>query len=263
MYHSVSHHADQRYRSFNISPDQFVEQMQYVAAQGYTPITVTQFAGALTGSGLALPHRPVVLTFDDGFADFYDNALPVLREYGFTATLYIPTAYVGGTSRWLKREGEAARPMLSWDQITEIQAYGIECGAHSHTHLELDVLPESAAHDEIVHSKNILDQHLARPVSSFAYPYGYYTTRMRQMVRVAGYTSACAVRYRTSSTADDPYTLARLMVTPQTGLDGFAQMLSGRFSPVTSALLHVRYRIWQVVRRSRSRRAAVQGIAVV
>src|SRR5260221_2722996 len=86
----------------------------------------------------ALPERPVVLTFDDGFADFYTNALPVLQQCGSTATLYIATGFIGSTSRWLAREGEATRPMLTWDQVREIDACGIECGGQRYLPSQLD-----------------------------------------------------------------------------------------------------------------------------
>jgi peptidoglycan/xylan/chitin deacetylase (PgdA/CDA1 family) len=102
--------------------------MAYLHRHAYTSMTVTQFV-ALAKRETEFPKRPVVLTFDDGFADFYLAALPVLGRCGFPATLYVATAFVNETSRWLDREGEAGRPMLNWQQLREISARGIECGA--------------------------------------------------------------------------------------------------------------------------------------
>src|SRR6266496_2657570 len=87
MYHSISDHASPKFKQFTVSPKLFAEHMAYLHQHRYIPITVTQFVNALSNS--TLPERPVVLTFDDGFADFYTEALPVLKHYGFAATLYV------------------------------------------------------------------------------------------------------------------------------------------------------------------------------
>jgi peptidoglycan/xylan/chitin deacetylase (PgdA/CDA1 family) len=232
----------------------FTDQMAYLHQQSYTPITVTQFVHAQSQESSVLPERPVVLTFDDGFADFFTEALPVLQKYGFSATLYVTTAFINGTSRWLQHEGETNRPMLTWKQLTEISACGIECAAHSHNHPQLDTLSRSKAHDEIVRSKKVLEDHLGEKVSSFAYPFGYHTATLRWLVRMAGYTSACAVKHKMSSEATNPFALARLIVRPDTTLGAFAALLTGCSSSATTALytMYARARtpVWQLVRRS-------------
>ena len=192
MYHSISETGNARFRQFAVSPALFAEQMVYLHQHGYTPVTVTQFITARSQERAAFPVRPVILTFDDGFADFYSNALPVLRQYGFVATLYISTAFINGTSRWLRHEQETTRPILTWKQLTEIRSADIECGAHSHSHPQLDTLLSAAAREEIRQSKRLLEDYLGCEVCSFAYPFGYYTSGIRQIVREAGYTSACA-----------------------------------------------------------------------
>lgn len=182
MYHSISHTTNRKFKQFTVAPSLFAEQMAYLHQHGYTPITVTQLVNALFQEGSVLPEQPIVLTFDDGFADFYTEALPVLKQYGFVATLYVVTGFVNSTSYWLQREGEATRLMLTWDQLAEISASGVECGAHSHHHPRLDVLSYSTAQDEIVQSKNLLEHHLSQEASSFAYPYGSYTATLRQQI---------------------------------------------------------------------------------
>jgi peptidoglycan/xylan/chitin deacetylase (PgdA/CDA1 family) len=254
MYHSISNEATRRFRQFTVPPALFAEHMHYLYRQAYTPIPVTRLVEALFAGECAraeLPERPVVITFDDGFADFFSKALPILTGYGFTATLYIATAYVNGTSRWLQREGEAARPMVSWEQVAEISAQGIEIGAHSHHHFQLDTLPHAAAREEIGQSKRILEEHLEVEVRGFAYPFGYSSPRVRQLVRDAGFTSACAVKHALSSETSDPFALARLMVDALTGVDAFATLLrTGRnVSPLTTAYQRARTPIWQVARR--------------
>jgi peptidoglycan/xylan/chitin deacetylase (PgdA/CDA1 family) len=191
----------------------------------------------------------VVLTFDDGYADFYTDTLPELQRHGFTATLYVVTAFIGNTSRWLQREREAMRPLLTWPQLAEISASGIECGAHSHTHPALDMLPPSVARAEIIRSKELLEERLDQHVLSFAYPYGYYNTRVQEAVRTCGFTSACAVRLAMSSLHDDPYALARLAITPDTDVHDLATALStGRGPLVTSPLKQTCAHLRQCVR---------------
>src|SRR5258708_30919531 len=126
---------------------------------------VTQVICMLLEGKVSLPAGPVVLTFDDGFADFYTNALPVLQQCGFTATLYIATGFIGNMSRWLVREGEATRPMLTWTQVNEIGACGIECGGDTHWPPQLETPPLAAAAAEIVLCKALLEAH-PRPKGS-------------------------------------------------------------------------------------------------
>ena len=250
MYHSISSYASPKFKPCTVSPETFDEHLSYLEQYHYTPITVTQFVQAMVRGGDGLPARPVVLTFDDGYADFYTKALPALKRHGFVATLYIPTAFVGGTSLWVQDMGEGSRPLLTWEQLAEISASGIECGAHTHTHRPLDMLPPSVARDEIVHSKELLEEHLGQQVSSFAYPYGYYSARVRQIVRAAGYASACAIKRTMSSLRDDPYALARLAIKPDTDVhDLAAALLTGRGRLVASPVKRTRARLRQSVRR--------------
>jgi peptidoglycan/xylan/chitin deacetylase (PgdA/CDA1 family) len=253
MYHSISQHAMPKFRQFTVSASLFAEQMAYLHKQGYTPITVTQFVTMRSHNHAALPEHPVILTFDDGFADFYDEALPVLKQYDFLATLYVTTAFVNGTSRWLVREGETKRLMLSWQQLLEISAQGIECGAHSHSHPQLDVLDNEAARHEILQSKRILEEQLDQEVLSFAYPFGYYTGKVQQLVQFAGYTSACAVKHAICTETDSSFSLPRLMIGANTSMKEFAALLKGQSSSPATAVnkmyAQVRTHLWQGIRR--------------
>lgn len=249
MYHSISNYASPRFKPSTVSPEVFDEHLSYLSQHRYTSLTVTQFVQAMNRGGDGLPPRPVIVTFDDGYADFYTDALPTLQRYSFTATLYVATAFIGRTSLWLQDIDEGQRPFLTWDQLTEINASGIECGAHTHTHPQLDMLPISAARDEIVHSKEVLEERLGQQVSSFAYPYGYYSGQIRRVVQTAGFASACAVKRSMSCLRDDPYALARLAIRPYTTIPDLASALdTGQGPLVASSVKRVRARIRQYVR---------------
>ena len=249
MYHSISDHARSRFRKFALSPVRFAEQMAFLANHHFTTLTVSQYTYARR-IGAAFTGPFVVLTFDDGYADFYEAALPVLQRYNLVATLYVSTAFVNGSSRFLQHEQETNRPMLTWEQLIEIGASNIECGAHSHRHLQLDFIPETVARAEITHSKRILEENLGREISSFAYPYGYYRPAVQEMVRQAGYLSACAVRYNLSSPADDPFALSRLIVPGDTDLHQFAGILTNHGPQLIPSYKRVRSFAWRCVRSS-------------
>jgi len=249
MYHSVSHSAAPRFRRFVVPPDTFARQMEFLRQNDYRALTVSQFIAQreqLTSSA-----RIVVLTFDDGFADFYADALPILQQFGFAATLYVTTQFVGATSRWLTREGEATRSLLTWEQLATLARAGIEIGAHSHSHAALDTLAPRAAQQEIARPKEILEQRLGVSVTSFAYPFGYYTRAVKKMVQAAGYTSACAVKYTASSLRDDPFALARLLVDATARADDFAALV--RRAPMQT-FLHTRSLLWRSVRALRAQK---------
>lgn len=236
MYHSIADGCNTEFKSFTVSPQAFSDQIAYLAAHNYTPITVTRLIQARQRKGFALPERPVVITFDDGFADFFTHALPILKRFSFPATLYITTSFINGTSLWLDHLKEEKRPILTWKQINEIHASGIECGAHTHTHPKLDLLPFARAKNEIETSKKILEDHLGQEILTFAYPFGNFTLRVRKAVQQAGFQSACAVRYAMSPENDNPFSLARLFVPWEMDIEGFAALVTGESERSVTAL---------------------------
>lgn len=222
--------------------------MEVLRENDCTPMTVSELLSAFDGVN-TLPHSPVVLTFDDGFADFYQNAFPLLQKYEFPATLYITTGYVDRSSEWLSSLYEGNRRMLTWDQINELNQYGIECGSHSHTHPELDILSKAGAQWEISYSKRILEDKLGRPVQSFAYPHGYFSKITRNLVREAGYASACAVKNAFSASHDDRFALSRIDVTEAFDRNYFSHVLKGQGYRVTKLREGPYTKVWRLRRK--------------
>jgi len=230
----------------------FEKHLTYLSLNQYTPITVTDLVLTRKNGSAALPNRPVVLSFDDAYEDFYDSAFPALARHGFAATLYVPTAFVGGTCDWLRQEGEALRRMASWSQLAEMSAAGIECGGHSHAHMQMDAVPVAAAAADIRRCKAVLEDHLGRQASSFAYPHGWTTNGVKRLVQSAGFTSACAVKNMPSPPLDDAFELARLVVTGEMNTADLAKLLTRRVTPLEVTLRNVARPIWRCVPRSRA-----------
>lgn len=251
MYHSISEHTNPRFDEWAVPPAMFDAHMSYLLERGYTPMTVSDLVHA-RATGAAMPPRPVALTFDDAYRDFYDRAYPILRKHGAPATLYVPTKHVGGACAWLVGEGEAARPMVSWSQLAEMSANGIECGGHSHTHVQMDTLPAVAANFEVRQSKRLLEERLGRPVSTFAYPHGWTSALVMRLLQAAGYTSACAIKNMRSVANENPFALARLHVRGEMDVAALDALLAQRMSPAEVALRAVSRRVIRMAPRGRA-----------
>jgi len=239
MYHRIADSTSAAMRRFSVSPTAFDAQLRCLKTNGFAGLTVSDFVDFSLRRPEMLPGKPIVLTFDDAFADFYTEAAPLLRAYNFPATLYVVAGQLNGTSSWLPGE-DAQLPLLDSAQLIELRQMGIEIGAHSMTHRALDGLDADALKNEIEQSKRLLEECLDAPVDSFAYPFGFSSDRVRKHVKAAGYSSACAVRYETSSTIDNPFDLARHIVPGGVSLSDFANIADGR--PPLSGLLWDRLR---------------------
>lgn len=260
LYHSVAPESSPRFRPWTVHPDRFAQHMAHLSGRGYQGLTIGELEAALHPGGPSLPEKPVVITFDDGFADFQSAALPVLESHGLASTLYVTTGHLGGTARWMVREQEQDRPLLSRQQLHDVVERGVEIGAHSHTHPRLDELSAAESREEIRRSKDVLEQELQRPVRSFAYPHGYHSRRVREQVIEAGYTSSTAVRHALSSTDDDVFALARVMVLADTATEDLEGLLAGQGIAQAPYRPRLRTALWRTFRRTRHMlRAAQRG----
>src|ERR1700729_1950183 len=151
MYHEIADAADTP-SALAVSPDVFAGHLAYLRDAGFNTVTAGELSAILANGTGTLPERPVVLTFDDGYGDFYTQALPLLKRNGFTATLFQTTGWVG-------KEDEAIR-MMNWRELAEAEQAGIEIGAHTRTHPQLDQLPEKALYEELYASKSALEDNL-------------------------------------------------------------------------------------------------------
>ncbi|GAA5010702.1 hypothetical protein GCM10023335_31240 [Streptomyces siamensis] len=255
MYHSIAHSPNDATRGLSVAPEAFTEQMALLGDRGFTPVDTARLAAAWR-SGAALPARPVLITFDDGYEGVHRHALPVLAKHGFASTLFVSTGWLRGPYD----TGGGLDAMLDWDQVRELAGEQVEIGGHSHTHPELDQITDEALWSELLRCKEIIADELgARPVS-FAYPYGYSSRRVRRTVREAGFAQSLAVGNALARRRQGPYALQRVTVRRTTGIDEFEQLVEGRAITRNFARDRALTKGYAMVRRARQvRRKAIRS----
>ncbi|NNN37439.1 polysaccharide deacetylase family protein [Streptomyces sp. S3(2020)] len=184
MYHSVGDCSDDPYR-ITVTPDRLDRQLNWLRRRGLRGVSLAELLTAPTRGDL------VGLTFDDGYADFLDHALPVLREYGFGATLFVLPGRLGGDNAWDPLGPR--KPLLTADGIRRAAQAGVEIGSHGLTHVDLTEADDLRLKSEVVESRAALEELTGAPVDGFCYPYGTIDARVVDAVREAGYAYACAI----------------------------------------------------------------------
>ncbi|WP_197287443.1 polysaccharide deacetylase family protein [Streptomyces apocyni] len=246
MYHAVARTPMLATRDLSVSPDAFAAQMAVLAERGFTPLTTSALAAAWRGSG-QLPPRPVLITFDDGYAGVHGHALPALAEHGFPATVFVSTGWLRGPYD----TGGAPDTMLDWPQVRALAAAGVEIGGHSHTHPQLDQLDDDALWFELLRCREIIGDELGTRPESFAYPYGYSSRRVRRAVRDAGFRQALAVGNALGQRRQGPYAIRRLTVRRGTSTEAFTRIVEGQAIGRSFAAQHALTQGYAMVRRTR------------
>jgi peptidoglycan/xylan/chitin deacetylase (PgdA/CDA1 family) len=242
MYHEIADTTATPSR-LAVSPDVFADQLAYLRDAGFNTITAGELAAILAGGPGELPERPVVLTFDDGYEDFYSQGLPLLKQNDFTGTIFMTTGWIG-------KEGGEKR-MLNWRELAEVEQAGIEIGAHTVKHPQLDQLPEKLIREELYASKSLLEDHLGQAVPGLAYPFGYSNPKVRQVARELGYVYGYAVGNALTTSAAGEFTLPRLTVRRATTMNEFRNMVNGK-DTLTVRRDRFLTKGFSVVRRARS-----------
>jgi peptidoglycan/xylan/chitin deacetylase (PgdA/CDA1 family) len=187
-----------------VSPKLFRRQLDELqGARFHTPA----FGSILQGG--ANPRRQVFLTIDDGFTDVLEHALPALRAHGFRAILFLVVDLIGKTSEWQRRDNDVPQPLMDATQIREWIEAGQEIGSHTRSHPYLTRLDLEKAREEIVGSKQRLEDKFGQAVDHFCYPFGDWNPAVRDRVGEAGYRTACTTRPGVNGAEQDPLVLNR------------------------------------------------------
>lgn len=180
MYHQVAELTpEQDPHGLAVTPDQFAAQMADLAKRGVRGVGLDEVV-----HGTARPGQAVAITFDDGYADNYHAAFPVLREHGFGATIFLVTDWMGQTRAG---EGGYQPTYLAWDQAREMTEQGIQFESHTLSHADLPSLSLGQAREELVQSRARIAEHLGRDSLHIGYPYGKYNDAIKQLAKEVGY----------------------------------------------------------------------------
>lgn len=215
MYHHLADlgsNATPLDHTWTVSPRNFEAQMSWLAVQGFHTVTFPQLVAFLK-RGQPLPARPVIITFDDGWAGGYTVAFRTLVKLNFVGTFFIYTNAID--------HGQ----FMTWAQLQEMSAAGMEIGAHTLSHPHLRSLTPDAAYKEIADSRAILEKRLNRKVTTFAYPFGEYDSATVDLVKRAGFESAVTISPGYKQRTDEIFTLHRIRVTYETALEEFTKLL--------------------------------------
>lgn len=217
MYHYISElpwDADVYRRDLTVTPANFEAQLQYLQAAGYTSVTLTDIYEHLT-TGRPLPEKPIVLTFDDGYADAYTHALPLLQKYGFIGEFFLlvtPAHY-------------EAPAYLSWDQVRLMAEAGMSMQAHGRDHYDMTGRSYEFLVYQILGVKEAVEAHTGQPVRFFCYPAGRYDADTLAVVESAGYWGAVTTQWGTALRLDNRYTWPRIRVKGAWTVETYASVL--------------------------------------
>jgi peptidoglycan/xylan/chitin deacetylase (PgdA/CDA1 family) len=205
---------------FSVTPRDFAAQMRTIHRAGFSFVDGTLFRRLMTGDAPAPRDPAVLLTFDDGYASFEAHAVPVLREYGASAIIFVHTDRGS-------RQIETERPLLDWDAVGRMQSEGFEIGNHSHTHRSCRQLSNDELDDELVRSEAILRERTGRAPRYFAYPGGVFDDRMQSKLNGRGYVGAFGGGQGRTSPSSNPMNLERICVRRETSSRQLSLAMAG------------------------------------
>lgn len=210
MYHDVGPSAN----GLTVTPKMLAEQMDTLKSAGYRTVSLDTLLLAMRGEPVSLPEKPVVPTFDDAYTSVYTDAYPILKERGFSATLFVVTGLVG-------KQG-----YVTWEQINDLVGAGWTVGCHTARHLDLRTLSAEGLDAEIAVARKVLQEKTGQSVLSFCYPSGKYSDEVVEAVKAAGYYGAVTTSPGVVSLSDPQFTLKRVRIDGRAGLATFKAQLT-------------------------------------
>lgn len=211
MYHSI---ATEKGNGLRVPTDMFKQQMQYLKDNNYEPITLDELYNDME-NGKKIKNGAVVITFDDGYEDNYKNAYPILKEYGFKATIFVITSFTDKGDIFLKS-----------DELKEMEANGIDIESHTVNHDKLPLLSYKSQLKTFTDSKKYLEKVLSKKVDYIAYPFGQYNSNTLKAAKTAGYKMAFTTSGRWAGKSNGIYKLNRVYVDSLFSMETFKERLT-------------------------------------
>jgi len=231
MYHAMGD-SKEAPSCYVVPKRRFRSQMLWLRLCRYSIISLSELVDCLRSDRLP-PERAVVVTFDDGYADNYHIAFPILRKLRIPATIFLVSRVIGGRANWTTEPAIAGRPLLTVGLITEMLDGGFEAGAHTRTHVSLTGVATAEERElEIAGSRQDLERSFGRPIRTFAYPFGDYDRDVAEAVQRAGFHAACCSRSGTNDPATPYFELRRVEVRGTDPLHHFAFMVRSGQRPL-------------------------------
>jgi peptidoglycan/xylan/chitin deacetylase (PgdA/CDA1 family) len=206
-----------------VLPKDFHCQMQWLKDHGYTTITPDKMAQAAYDSDVALPPKPILLTFDDGYTDTYYNVFPMLKEFGFTGTFFVITSYLD----------EGRRDYLNWAEAKAMADAGMSIESHSAHHYEMRGLSKPLLQEEVFGSLKDIEAKIGVKPHFFGYPSGYYDTNLIRTLIAAGVTGAFTTSDGFTVSPWNMLRLPRIRIRGSTTLPEFAYLVTREMQPKT------------------------------
>ena len=213
-------YGQQRYdlKELSVLADLFEKQLAYLRRQGYRPVSLKDYLGSWQKK-ITLPSKSVVITFDDGFQNFFSFARPLLKKYGYTATIFLVTDKINSNNRGF----------LSWEEVIRLKEEGFSFEAHTCSHSSLTSLSLEEAKQEIEESKKIIEEKIKRPCEFFSYPYGEFNSAIQILVKEAGFLGAVVTPHG-PGVKEGPYSLKRVGINKNNSMWVFKFKISGGFT---------------------------------
>lgn len=214
MYHYVSvppEDADIYRTDLSVTPENFRQQMAYLAENDYTPVDLYQLSAAITAK-TELPEKPVILTFDDGYLDNYENAFPILQEFGFTGTFFVITDFAD----------QGAEGYANWEQLEEMANAGMRIESHTKNHPDLTEKDRDGVISQVLDSQETIAAHIGYTPRYLCYPGGRYSEETMQILEELDLWGAVTTQGGTWHGFEDRYEWSRQRMRYDTTLEQFA-----------------------------------------
>jgi len=234
MYHSISDEPEKGHPYFwiNTSPKRFAEHMKYLHENNYEVISLSEAVDIINHNTQHSTLNTVVLTFDDGYRDFYTTASSILSKYGFPVTVFLPTSYINNS----KKPGLKGKEHLSWTEVRELQKIGTRFGSHTVNHRQLMNLDEPALRLELKASKEKIEDETGEKVEDFSYPYRFpeqaksFVINLESLLVEYKYKQGISTRIGTSHHIKERFLLKRIPVNSADDLYFFKAKIEGGYN---------------------------------